>query len=522
MFALGIRYLMGWAMAAADGASKKQPEWPPHPDRVFMALAAAWFATGKDPAEGNALRWLECCGAPGFSVCLEYQKRHIVTHYVPVNDDSAPIKWDSQKKKWIFRPVMGSLCLGRNRQPRSFPVAIPHHPELHLVWDQCVPTTHRGPLAELCSKVTSIGHSASLVQMWLTDAPPAANLVPTSGSAQYRLRIFGEGRLTYLEDRCNRDRCIAYGELEHAAKNAKGKEKKGLKKRLEQEFPEGRPVSLRPEPGRWQGYSFPTTAVADQPPSSVFDPRILIMSLCSGKRLPLNATLKLTHALRGALLSACPDPIPEWVSGHDHQGRASKDPHVAMVPLPFVGREHADGRVMGLGIILPRSLEPKEAARVLDPWLLDQYGLPSRIRLFEGEWLECTLELETREQPHYNLRLDTWNGPARRWGSVTPVVLDRHFDGPNKWDLAAESIKDSCERIGLPRPVEVLLHPVSRFQGVPRSNEFPWISRKKDGGRMHHAHAVIVFGQKIQGPVVIGAGRFRGYGWCRPLRQRRE
>jgi len=48
MFGFGIRYLMGWAMAAADGAKKERAEWPPHPDRIFMALAAAWFETGQD------------------------------------------------------------------------------------------------------------------------------------------------------------------------------------------------------------------------------------------------------------------------------------------------------------------------------------------------------------------------------------------------------------------------------------------------------------------------------------------
>ena len=30
MFALGIRYLNGWSMAAADGAKKQRVEWPPH------------------------------------------------------------------------------------------------------------------------------------------------------------------------------------------------------------------------------------------------------------------------------------------------------------------------------------------------------------------------------------------------------------------------------------------------------------------------------------------------------------
>jgi len=67
MFSLAIRYLNGWAMAAADGARKEQVEWPPHPDRVFMALAAAWFETGEDPAEGEALRWLEALEPPAIA-----------------------------------------------------------------------------------------------------------------------------------------------------------------------------------------------------------------------------------------------------------------------------------------------------------------------------------------------------------------------------------------------------------------------------------------------------------------------
>ena len=291
-----------------------------------------------------------------------------------------------------------------------------------------------------------------------------------------------------------------------------------LQGRIKTEFPAGRPASLRPEPGLWQGYAPPEQAAEPKPIGSVFDPRLLVLAL-SGKRLPLPATLKLTEALRGALLKACPQPIPEWVSGHDADGRASSKPHVAFLPLPFVGSEHADGRVMGVALALPRDLDPAKTARVLEPWLRDDDGQPRALRLFDGQWLECSAELETRERPSKNLRMETWTGPALRWASVTPVVLDRHFDGPDKWEQAAESVKTACERAGLPRPLEVLLHPVSLIEGVPKSNEFPWITRKKDGGRMHHAHAVIVFGEAVQGPVLVGAGRFRGYGLCRPLHQ---
>jgi CRISPR-associated protein Csb2 len=116
----------------------------------------------------------------------------------------------------------------------------------------------------------------------------------------------------------------------------------------------------------------------------------------------------------------------------------------------------------------------------------------------------------TRQPPPQSRQADTWTAPSRRWASVTPVVLDRHYDGEDKWEQTAEAAKTACERIGLPRPLEVLLHPVSRFEGAPRRSDFPPIRRKSDGGRMHHSQALLVFAEKVAGPVLIGAGRFRG------------
>lgn len=514
MFSLGIRYLMGWAMAAADGAKKERAEWPPHPDRVFMALAAAWFETGKDAAEAEALNWLECRSAPKLTAS-GCELRRVVTHFVPVNDTSSP--FENEKNGTLAMPS-GDLQLGRPRRPRAFPVAIPHSPDVYLLWDEDIPEQHRESLTSLCRKVTSVGHSASLVQMWVEYEPPEPNLIPVPGVATHRLRVFGAGRLAYLETRLNRDKAIAYADLDELVRNAKGKEKTMLQERITAEFPKGKPSSLRPEPGLWQGYAPPAQAVEPEPSGGVFDHRLVVLAL-SGKQFPLPSTLKLTEALRGALLKGCPQPIPEWVSGHGTDGKASSQPHLAFLPLPFVGSQHADGRLMGVALALPRALQPAEAAQVLEPWLRDQNGQPNLLKLFNGKWLECSAELETREQAPYNLRMETWTRPAKRWASVTPVVLDRHFDGPNKWELAAESVKAACERAGFPRPLEVLLHPVSLIEGVPKGNEFPWMTRKKDGGRMHHAHAVIVFGEVVRGPVLVGAGRFRGYGLCRPLPQ---
>ncbi len=216
----------------------------------------------------------------------------------------------------------------------------------------------------------------------------------------------------------------------------------------------------------------------------------------------------------------CPvQPPLEWFSGHRPDGKATTEPHMALAPLAFVGAPHADGRIMGLALILPRGLEPQEAGRCLEPILRDpETGLArDDLRLFDGDWLESLVELETRERPPANLDPRTWTRASRVWASVTPVVLNRHFDGKDRWERASESVKDMCGHVGLPCPREVLLHPVSLAEGVPHAREFPQLTRRRDGGRQWHGHAVLIFDAPVCGPVLIGAGRFRGYGLCRPI-----
>ena len=188
---------------------------------------------------------------------------------------------------------------------------------------------------------------------------------------------------------------------------------------------------MRPVPGRWQGYARPQAPLPEAAPRTTFDPRIVVFAI-AGRRVSLPATLKLTVALRGLLMrESAVQPPPEWFSGHDADGRATTEPHVALVPLPYVGSPHAD----------------------------------------------------TRERPPVSLVPRTWTAASRVWASVTPVVPNRHFDGHGRWERAAESVKDACGHIGLPRPREVLLYPVSLVEGVPRARDFPRLTRKHDGGR---------------------------------------
>ena len=168
MAAIAVRYLTGWSMAT-HSANRERAEWPPHPDRVFMALAAAHFETDGGDGEREALRWLE--GQGSLSMWADdAQHRTVTTAYVPVNDDSSPV--DKRKRPWRTWPEI-SLPVGRRRQDRTFPVAIPHDPTVYLVWPEDPPPEVRASLESLCGKMVRVGHSASLVQAWVEVAPPA-------------------------------------------------------------------------------------------------------------------------------------------------------------------------------------------------------------------------------------------------------------------------------------------------------------------------------------------------------------
>ena|SRR5438045_2534219 len=87
MLALEVEFLTGVSVAATPNR-REQPEWPPHPDRLFQALVAAWGRDEKpDDGERAALEWLEELPTEGLIVSApKAHRRDVVTVYVPPND----------------------------------------------------------------------------------------------------------------------------------------------------------------------------------------------------------------------------------------------------------------------------------------------------------------------------------------------------------------------------------------------------------------------------------------------------
>jgi len=554
MLAIGIRYLCGWAMAKEYTSNHQTAEWPPHPDRVFMAMAAAHLETDSLGEERAALEWLEGQGPPTM-YASKHQDRRTVTSYVPVPDTQIARKGTLERRIERYRALktldkakdagLALLPEFRSRQPRTFPTAIPDDPAICLCWEEDEPSAGvRAALAELCAKVTYLGHSASLVQMWVADRLPEGkdiNWVPDKRGIGKRLRISGPGRLAYLESQFNLAAIEEHTRLSAEIEAAKGKQKKALTTRLEERFGDSPPRSMRPTPSLWRAYArVKKEEVGTDISQSVFDYNLLVLRRVGGRQFGLESTLQMTAALRDTVMSKCPvQPPPEWISGHELDGCRSEQSHLAFVPLAYVGDQHSDGHLLGAAIVMPRRIESSEM-RLLSPVVgYDENGDPVTTTLTFGTLGKWSLQLDDRDTVPKTLQEFTWTASgsgtpgARRWATVTPIVFDAHpkdrwskNDSPrvraerqaSYWRQVEDMIAAAVERIDLPRPVEVVAQSTSHLVGVPHIRRFPQMQRK-GGGNLHHTHAVITFEKPVLGPVLVGAGRYRGYGLCRPLRE---
>ncbi len=483
MFALGIELLMRRAVMTRWD-NREEPEWPPHPDRVFMALVAGWGEAGEDPAQREALEWLETLGPPALAVSLEASERAPFTSYVPVNDDSSPMG-----KKGSFGP-MGSLPIGRNRQPRHFPAVVPDSPTFSLCWNVEIPANLRPALENVCGLATYLGHSATPVRVWVEDEPPSPTLIPDDNRPTHHLRMFARGRLAYLKSRFD--------------------------------------AGLRPQPSLWQGYAASADEAKETPFEGPFDPGLFVLrELPGNRRYALESCGIIAEAIRTELMRRHGPDAPEWLSGHAADGTPSKRRRPAYLPLGFVDREHADGHLLGIAVAVPRDFEHTE--RLFE--LLGAHdggeghdiepGIPflsltirnPRLENRADDKLQLELEERTEGRRPFTLKSFTWTHPQRIWKTVTPVILPRF---PRRGLTSEEVVARACVDAGYPEPVSVRVSFAPLMQGVPHSKAFHVKPRPPRPPRPL-THAALEFPVPVRGPVLIGAGRYSGYGACRPI-----
>jgi CRISPR-associated protein Csb2 len=549
MLAIRIHLLTGRYVATAFN-DRGRAEWPPHPARLFSALVATHHSRSTPaPAERAALEWLEAQGPPEIRAS-EAHHRRVMQHFVPVNDTSvhplpdrafasieqaeshlqnlgsasdtaqrgaeargsakalrqaenalqkARVKLEHDTAKAALPGSRGGTAQAaaellpdhRKLQPRTFPSVTPHDDQVWLSWPQAQPDQEiRAALGALVADVVSLGHSSSLVAMALCDDPPSPSLVPVDLGPR-SLRVPGPGQLAALEA----------------------------------EFLRHRGVEPRLLPALQQAYappSQPQRAIS----SSVFGDDWIVLARVGGPRLPSARAADVAGAARAALMKYSDDPVPAFISGHGPASEALRVAHLAFVPLPFIGAPRSDGAILGLALVIPRDVEPKQRrdlARALLTW--ERSSADGTLRLTLGRAGVLELQRLVDLPRLHTLRPSTWCHSARRWATATPVALDRnpgqlrHRD-PDKAARAAvqaaEIIATAAVHIGLPRPV-VHVIPAPRLGGARKAQDFPGFPAGAGKLQRVLTHAVLDFPEPVAGPVVIGAGRYRGLGLCRPV-----
>ncbi|WP_437571107.1 type I-G CRISPR-associated protein Csb2 [Sorangium sp. So ce542] len=559
MLAIEVALLTGRYVATTVD-DRSRAEWPPHPARLFSALAAAHFeALNPSKEERAALEWLERQGAPEITA-PEAAARDVLTVFVPVNDTSvvgslddevllvreARAELDATRPKGgkplataekklakaearfleAVRSTLAAVPAGkegreaparaasllpeqRTRQPRTFPSSAPAEMDLAaarivFAWPSAIPTPEQlATLDALAARVTRLGHSSSLVTARVRDDRPEATWIPDGagpGSAgdETVLRVVEPGQLAALSEAFE----------------------------LQADTP-GRVM-----PASFQRYVRPRAVGAVASPVPLFGDGWIVLRRVSGPRLPSVRAVDVARTVRKAMMAAYGPGAPEVLSGHRASGGPSERPHLAYVPLPFVGSTHADGAILGVALIFPRDATRDERLavyRALDAWERRARGSNEEapcLAVHLGRAGELVLARVEAPVSTSTLRPGTWCAEAVSWASATPIALDRNpgnlgARNPQKeaaaYAEAEATLAVACERIGLPRPSGVTILPAAPLAGADKARQFPPFFAGKPPVQRALVHATLTFDAPVRGPILLGAGRYFGLGLFRPL-----
>lgn len=575
MFAVAVDLLCR-RYTAMQFNDRTEPEWPPHPARLFSAMTAAWAdADEPDLVERSALQWLEGQSPPEIA-CSAARRRAVVTHFVPVNDPTALTRdvsrtytlmaqarsaltaaEQSADERQIERAraalirveakvitdasrvgkpsghesasmataILAVLPENRGKQGRTYPTVIPDEATFWFLWSEAEPTEqHRRALDKLLARVGRIGHSSTFVSCRSATSAPSPSWVPGDGQIGKRLRVPRNG----LIDR-----------LELAFQSHQGSEPRLL--------PAGM-VNYRPP-----------SAMPPMYPAPLLGGDWLVLGVTERRPPSAVRALDIARAARRALLAHGDQPSPEMLSGHQRLPASGdgptpplEQPHLAVVPLPNAGHPYSDGAIFGIALVLPVDCGDEERSaveRAVLGWsnagfelflpgrsgssvrqVLEDLGV-DRAAGSRGAWLDSDLGIRRRTTTR-----SYWCRPARRWLTVTPIALDR-FPGnlrspdPHVRDRAEAEAKASigraCSYAGLPGDPSVIIRLDSPLSGLPAAP-----AGRRGGNARHNwlfpsyqtgsgtpracVHAEIEFDVPVPGPVLIGAGRYFGYGLCLP------
>jgi len=250
---------------------------------------------------------------------------------------------------------------------------------------------------------------------------------------------------------------------------------------------------------------------------------------------PTTDVVRLVKMIRDAaverLVKTLPDRTPEIYQaliGRTPSGENAGPitARVRIFPLPSIGHEHADQQIRRVIIEIPGNcpLRTEDVAWAFSGQSLSKYG--------------HDIDL-VRSQPHRQLvHYGVDSKPSRTWKTVTPIALSsatRRRIEPDRSRRTAKDDKGAAERRFEQEIAATALHHALRHAGVNAKLSHLRLQREPFDARGRRAedfadtdrfskhalwHAQLEFETPVDGPLLLGDGRFLGLGLFQPAATR--
>ena len=479
-----------------DGRYHGAGDWPPAPARLFQALVAGASRCAVPEDENRtALKWLERLDPP-IIVAPVARLGQPYQNYVPNNDLD---KFGGNLKK------VGKIRTAKHICPHIFDAEIP----LLFIWefdDYTQNETHARTVCRVADRLYQLGRGVDMAWAWaeLLDATDIETRLTEHGGVVYRPSAGSKGKDLF---------CPQAGSLAS----------------LETRFAAGRSRFTRIQQGRKTLVTFsqaPKPRFAKvmynaQPQHFLFELRTLTSDE-SFVSWPPTRVAELVTAIRDKAAERLKEALPEEAGKIDRVfiGRgateADKATRVRILALPSIGHTHADHAIRRVRVEIPPNCPLRtddvvwafSGLEVMAPTTRETSG--SLVRSEDHRMLD-----------HYGIG-DSEQKEYRVWRTVTPAALPVMRPGHGTTGAkraaselkAAHAVAQALRHTGVSERVASIRVQREPFDRNGSRAEAFAVPKRFAANGLYHVE--ICFAQAVQGPLVIGNGRYLGLGLMAP------
>ena len=464
MLAVSVEFLHGSFRGDPDGTANTgrltRGEWPPAPFRLFAALVAADGTRERcTVTDGAELEWFERLPPPVIHAHAQPWHQRLNPRYVVRHEGTAS---KSTHQEYVGRA--GVLN-------RSGVRVTPRHSHVVYSWNESPPEVTLDALRRRAARIGYLGAADSPVRVHvMTRMPEVAVPEDTFVHAlngNMMINVPAPGDLGILD--------MMYDAwCEHGADIGRA------------QFP-----ALRHE----APYRSPRTA--DQRESGEVVAWLRISPAVSGRRV---ATV--TELFKEAVLSNHQKIHGEPAAVlHGHGFGASGYEIARFLALPDVGFQRSRGLIHGLALWMPPRSDSVVRLRARDAAFA--------VKRLTGRGIDVSVAPRDNEQRPVAAHPNRWNRPAHGWATAFPAIHER------RRALDLSEVSRWCRHAGLPAPIAFR---AARGPLVRGAVDLAPVEVNRPGrSGLPYSHVELRFATPVPGPVVIGAGRQRGFGLCVPV-----